>query len=432
MNKRILVFGMVLVLALSTFIPALADEGQKTYRVFLPLTEGMPYTDAFLEVLSIAESELGIKFEVEAITSDDQYQQKWRTYIASGDLPDIIGPTGSIADANLAKQGKIADLKPVLEELGLTGEIYEPLCRFQSFENGFQFALPEQINCEVFYYWKAPLEAVGAAVPTTWNEFLDVCAKLKAAGYTPFGLAGKTTWHILRFPLFAPFRVTGNDFFNQLKLGEVSWGEEPGLTGLNLLAEFGEKGYFQEGFSTMDTSDVMDSFCNGNIVFCYTGTWDAPLLNDLYNEGKIGYMLIPDVDGMDNANGLRMYLQGGGGYGFSTTNFDDNMKEFIRIWVRDYGKLMSIPGSALSPMAGADTSTLSPLLAALYDEAMNTPDYVALPDSKFDQSTLLLLGTTLNELALGEISVDEFVETMDEAISINAPRFYTEDIAEFF
>lgn len=428
MKKLTLV--LCLVLALSMCItPALAKD---TYRMFLPLSEGMPYTEAFLDVCEMAEEQLGITIEIETVASDDQYQQKWRTYIAANDLPDIIGPTGSTSDAVLAAQGKIVDLKPVLTELGLDGEIYEPLCRFQSFANGFQFALPEQINCEVFYYWKEPLEAVGATAPTTWNEFLEVCAKLKDAGYTPFGLAGKTTWHILRFPLFPAFRVTGNDYFNALKKGDASWGDQYGRLGLEMLAEFGAKGYFQDGFTTMDTAEVMDSFCNGNVVFCYTGTWDAPLLNQLYADGKIGYMLIPDVDGADCSNGLKMYLQGGGGYGFSTAGFDDNMKEFVRLWVEHYGKLMSVPGTALSPMAGADTSTLSQLLKDLYNEAMNTPDYVALPDSKFDSSTLLTLSSTLNELAMGDLTVDEFIEILDEAIATNAPLFFTEEIDEFF
>jgi raffinose/stachyose/melibiose transport system substrate-binding protein len=431
MRKQITVLCLVAMLLTSTFAACHA-EAIKTYRVFLPLNEGMPYTDAFLEVLKTAEKELGIKFEIEAISDDDQYQQKWRTYIAAGDLPDIIGPTGSVSDANLAKQGKIVNLKPVLDELGIYDQIYAPLSRFQSFANGFQFALPEQINCEAFYYWKEPLEKVGVSAPKTWNEFADVCSKLKDAGYTPFGLAGKTTWHILRFPLFAPFRVTGNDFFNKLKKGEVFFGDEPGLTGVKLLETFGKNEYFQEGFSTMNTADVMDSFCNGNIVFCYTGTWDAPLLNDLYAQGKIDYMLIPDVDDMDNTKGLRMYLQGGGGYGFGTTNFDDNMKEFIKIWVRDYGSIMAIPGTALSPMTGADTSTLSLLLRDLHNEAMNTPDFVALPDSKFDSSTLLTLGTALNELALGDISAEEFVKIIDDAIATNAPLFFTDEIKDFF
>lgn len=428
MKKLILVLCMVLVLSMS-LTPALAKD---TYRMFLPLNEGMPYTEAFLDVCEMAEEQLGITIEIETVASDDQYQQKWRTYIAANDLPDIIGPTGSTSDAVLASQGKIVDLKPVLTELGLDGQIYEPLCRFQSFANGFQFALPEQINCEVFYYWKEPLKAVGASAPTTWNEFLDVCAKLKDAGYTPFGLAGKTTWHILRFPLFPAFRVTGNGYFNQLKKGEVSWGDEYGRLGLEMLAEFGQKGYFQDGFTTMDTAEVMDSFCNGNVVFCYTGTWDAPLLNELYAQGKIDYMLIPDVDGVDCSNGLQMYLQGGGGYGFSAAGFDDNMKEFVRLWVEHYGKLMSVPGTALSPMAGADTSTLSQLLKDLYNEAMNTPDYAALPDSKFDSSTLLTLSSTLNELAMGDLTVDEFIEILDEALATNAPLFFTEEIDEFF
>lgn len=48
--------------------------------------------------------------------------------------------------------------------------------------------LPYQPYGSGIFYNKAIFEEVGVTEPTTWAEFLDVCAKIKEAGYTPLTL----------------------------------------------------------------------------------------------------------------------------------------------------------------------------------------------------------------------------------------------------
>ena len=50
---------------------------------------------------------------------------------------------------------------------------------------GKLMSIPYQPNIFNFFYNKGIFEEVGVSEPTTWDELLDVCAKIKAAGYTP-------------------------------------------------------------------------------------------------------------------------------------------------------------------------------------------------------------------------------------------------------
>ncbi|MBQ7099452.1 MAG: carbohydrate ABC transporter substrate-binding protein [Oscillospiraceae bacterium] len=50
---------------------------------------------------------------------------------------------------------------------------------------GKLMSVPYQPNVFNFFYNAKIFEEVGVSAPTTWAELLDVCAKIKAAGYTP-------------------------------------------------------------------------------------------------------------------------------------------------------------------------------------------------------------------------------------------------------
>ena len=58
-------------------------------------------------------------------------------------------------------------------------------------DDGGSYALPYSRNYMGVYYNKTIFEENGVEVPTTWEEFQQVCETLQAAGITPMGLFGK-------------------------------------------------------------------------------------------------------------------------------------------------------------------------------------------------------------------------------------------------
>lgn len=82
------------------------------------------------------------------------------------------------------------DVDELAEKWGLKEDILPAYAAWQSevspVGDGHWYAVPYQPFVSGIYYNKAIFREAGVeAVPTTWDEFLDACAKIKAAGYDP-------------------------------------------------------------------------------------------------------------------------------------------------------------------------------------------------------------------------------------------------------
>ncbi len=121
---------------------------------------------------------------------DFQYTEKVSIAAAARDLPDVLaldGPTvAQFVDARL--------LRPIAawfspEELA----DFAPTIRAQGTIGGELYALGAFDSAMVLYYDRAMLARAGVEPPAgfgswTWDEFLDACARLKAAGLDPVSM----------------------------------------------------------------------------------------------------------------------------------------------------------------------------------------------------------------------------------------------------
>ena len=60
--------------------------------------------------------------------------------------------------------------------------------------------IPYQPNVFAFFYNKDLFEQAGITEePKTWDEFLDVCEKIKASGVTPIALGNQYSWVVCHY-----------------------------------------------------------------------------------------------------------------------------------------------------------------------------------------------------------------------------------------
>ena len=142
-------------------------------------------------------------------------------------------------------------------------------------------------------------EDANVTPPTTFSEFLDTCAALKEAGYTPISVSGKDNWQILRYLLMITYRYADNDFLYNLAQGDQKMNSEIGRKAAEFVQELGTN-YFQSGFASADYTAASDYFTGGNSAMCYQGTWDLQFMeNDQLSDDmkdNIGYFLLPTVE----------------------------------------------------------------------------------------------------------------------------------------
>lgn len=109
---------------------------------------------------------------------------------------------------------------------------------------GYLNSIVEQPQIGGVFYDKLAFETAGIeAAPTTWAEFLDVCAKLKEAGIAPLALDGAyadfTFYHQL-------VRHLGEDALQELAMNG-GWSDSAAVTAAQEVIDFVNAGYLVDG-----------------------------------------------------------------------------------------------------------------------------------------------------------------------------------------
>jgi len=156
----------------------------------------------------------------------------------------------------------------------------------------------------LMFYSKPIFEKLHIAPPTTWDQLLADCAKIKAAGYIPFALGNAQGWPGLIWEEMLVDRVGGPSVMNDIVNGDSSQWNNPAFIKANtMIQELVKDGYFQPGYSAVDYSNGEPN------ALMYTGKAAMQLqLNFLYtqmqtqdasfiNGGNLGWFAFPSVPG---------------------------------------------------------------------------------------------------------------------------------------
>jgi ABC-type glycerol-3-phosphate transport system substrate-binding protein len=145
-------------------------------------------------------------------------------------------------------------------------------------------------------YWGVPYETVlmlvqynvdlfeqaGVTPPTTWEEFLDVCTKLKAAGIQPICVSGPTAPYCAQWWDRLTQRIVGEQAVRDVAFGEAKVADNPGfLTAAQELAKFKENDWFMEGYEGADFTTAQALFFQGKAAMIHMGTWLSTEMTDV-------------------------------------------------------------------------------------------------------------------------------------------------------
>jgi len=371
-------------------------------------------------------------FSLNLITTPDRpsYLQKLETLAAANQLPELFDTDATPFTRKLVDQGKLVDVEDLLKELGLYDD-YRPLALdYQRFDDGSLYMVPFEFELEFFWYNKALFEQAGVSVPKTLDDLVALCQPLRSQGIIPIAVDGQDGWPLERYMAYQPFRLAGPDYLNQLKRGEVKFGDEVGAKAAQWMSDLGSNECFQEGFSSQGYTDARDLFTSGKAAVYEIGTWELPALTspDLSASVRdnIDYFTLPTTDAsVTDANDYTVVS--GIGMGIGAQKFDPLVKDFLTFLLEEYPARL-VKSGHLSPVAGYDPvipKDATPLYAKALAEADDLGDQVAFPwDTQLDPTTNTRLQQELVLLVQGEISPDEFTSTIDDTIAENAPKFF--------
>ncbi|KJY65613.1 ABC transporter substrate-binding protein [Bifidobacterium polysaccharolyticum] len=246
-------------------------DGSKTTLTFLSWNNEQtmrPYIDQF------EQQNPGIKVDFSYSPPTAEYVQTLQTRLVGNQAPDVFVIT-SENKADLIKNSYVRDLtdEPFMRNISQANKDFVS-------HQGKVYGMSVSSWASGIVYNKDLLAKVGAKkVPETWDGFLQLCKKLKAAGVTPFleGIAD------------APSQIPDAFLGSQLARDKVDVNslidrrpQQPGSDQREAVAAWMK--LYDQGLSTRDTvgisgDDRKTQFINGQVAMICTGPWDLPSIS---------------------------------------------------------------------------------------------------------------------------------------------------------
>ncbi|MEV0933596.1 ABC transporter substrate-binding protein [Streptomyces phaeochromogenes] len=152
----------------------------------------------------------------------ETFRTQLPTYLTSANPPDVYTwYPGSVADA-YAKKDLLLDL----------GEVWSSSPDLKSYSKALNSLCTSSSGKKVFvpatYYWwgmfyrKSNFAKWGVSEPKSWDDFLDLCDKLKSKGVDPIGLGagGNTAWVASAWFDYLDIRINGAEYHRELLAGK--------------------------------------------------------------------------------------------------------------------------------------------------------------------------------------------------------------------
>ena len=121
---------------------------------------------------------------------NDQYKEKIRMIVSTDEVPDIFSSWSGTFAQEMIASGNVASLNDMYESDKDWSSQIAPASVEKFTFDGQIYGVPWSQDGKVFYYNKKVFEENNISVPTTWDEFITVLDKLKAAGYETPIIAG--------------------------------------------------------------------------------------------------------------------------------------------------------------------------------------------------------------------------------------------------
>jgi multiple sugar transport system substrate-binding protein len=216
-------------------IPSYAKE-PVTLRMW---NDKIGWTSVYEKLFKDFTEETGINVEVTGYYDIEGYIGTIKTLVGKPEAPDVftwwsgktmeeLADTGELMDITFAYEANPGVPKSVMDTLSYKGWAYGiPISGFLTWP---------------IVYDKRSFAKAGCEPPKTWDEFIEVCEKLKAAGITPFA-NGWASWQGFIFPHEIAIRLYP-DWYEKLNAGKASYTDAEMKEVFQIIIDMNKKGYF--------------------------------------------------------------------------------------------------------------------------------------------------------------------------------------------
>ncbi|MGN0779031.1 MAG: ABC transporter substrate-binding protein, partial [Aristaeellaceae bacterium] len=270
-----------MLLSLCSF--ALADDVVELELVFhKPEASAISGLQAVIDAFNAQNP--GIRVVLNQIPDTETVMQ---TRAQTNEMPDMFSCATSTMYEIMFADGMILDLtgQPFLSN------VQESTLALAAYE-GRNWRLPYSLSYYGLYVRTDIFEEQGLAYPTTWDELMDVCAKLKDAGITPFALPDKTFVY-QRMERMMSYMSEDDTEFMQIAAGELAAQDSV------VLKAYAEASLQLAENMTVESlgaeyTESYQQLLAGQAAMTINGQWSLTTLKDYDPDVKIALIPLPN------------------------------------------------------------------------------------------------------------------------------------------
>ncbi len=212
----------------------------------------------------------------------------------STQAPDIINWHNGERMAFYASRGLLEDLSEDWKKNGWDST-YASTKEASSWQ-GKQYSAPTVYYSWGMFYRKDLFKKVGiAGEPKSWDEFLDACKKLKAAGIAPIAVGGRDAWTLAGWFDYLDLRINGNAFHQQLMAGDVAYTDPRVKKVYTAWKSLIDNKYFIDNALSYDLDGAQPFLFQGKAAMMLMGTFIAKGFPAKLAP-EMGYFQFPIID----------------------------------------------------------------------------------------------------------------------------------------
>ncbi|KIF70879.1 ABC transporter substrate-binding protein [Streptomyces sp. AcH 505] len=215
----------------------------------------------------------GTKTTLNTVASET-FRTQLPTYLTSANPPDLLTwYPGSVADS-YAKKDLLLDVSDIWTKPEFAGysAAQQKLCTSSA---GKKVFVPATYYWWGVFYRKSNFAKWGVQEPKTWDEFLDLCDKLKSKGVAPIGLGagGNTAWVASSWFDYLNIRINGAQYHRDLLAGKHRF-DDPEVH--KVFDRWGEAlPYFDKNGTALAFQDATTALLQGRTGMMLIGTFFA-------------------------------------------------------------------------------------------------------------------------------------------------------------
>ena len=325
-----------------------------------------------------------IKVSTNVVPHND-FQSKIATYL-QGSPDDAFTWFAGYRMQYYAGKGLLAPVDDVWDKIG--GNFSEGLKKASMGPDGKMYLVPNYNYPWGFFYRKSVWADKGYEVPTTFDELIKLCAKMKSDGLIPIEFADKDGWPAMGTFDYINMRLNGYQFHMDLTAHEESWDQKKVSDVFDVWKEM--LPYQNPAALGLTWQDSAINLGNKKSGMYLLGSFVTQQYTDQAILDDIDFFPFPEIamEGMDSVeapiDGILLSNKGGNNQG---------ARDFMAFIGTPEGQdaYAKVDPSNIATAKGADNSAYSPLTKKLSETIANAKNL----SQFFDRDALPAMATNV-------------------------------------